>query len=155
LQISPYDYSCPLTSNCSSTNTAWTEIPISSRQSSNYDRTNLVDDYHAIVTSATTEALSAWTDRISGAPNYDIYSSNTGNSGGGGCSPPSSGLWDITSTCTLSTTSTAPGSITVESTGALIIQNGVILHIDLSLNHILIKHGGGKVIIMVGAKITK
>jgi len=65
------------------------------------------------------------------------------------CSPPVSGDWTITSSCTLSASSTAPANIIVQNNSVLTIPNGVTLTVPsghnitvVSGSGILIKSGG-------------
>ena len=60
---------------------------------------------------------------------------------------------DIITTCTLSSNTTVPGDVIVESGVTLTIPNGVTLNIDFTSHHLLVK-SGGKVIIQPGGKIS-
>ncbi len=68
------------------------------------------------------------------------------------CVPPSSGDWILSSSCTLSSTFTAPANVIVQS-GVLTIPNGLRLNIDLVHNYLLVKSGGG-VLIKAGGAIN-
>ncbi len=69
------------------------------------------------------------------------------------CSPPVSGDWIITSSCTRSTSVTAPANVIVQNNSILTILNGVSLNIHFKTNHLIIKSGSG-VLIKAGGKIT-
>ncbi len=60
------------------------------------------------------------------------------------CSPPLSGDWLVTESCTMTASGIAPGDVIVEPGAVLAIDNGVILEIDL-VNHKLGVHPGGGV----------
>ncbi len=69
------------------------------------------------------------------------------------CIIPISGDWTITSSCTLSSTSTAPANVIVQSGAVLTIPNGLQLNMDFAHYHLLVKSGGG-VLIKAGGKIN-
>lgn len=70
-----------------------------------------------------------------------------------GCAPPLSGDWTITRSCTLTSTSTAPANVIVQSGTVLTIPNGLKLNIDFIHHHLLVKAGGG-VLIKAGGAIN-
>ena len=68
------------------------------------------------------------------------------------CSLPTSGNWDIISSCTLQTDFHALGDVTVHSGKVLTISSGKTLNIDFAQHHLLVQSGGG-VLIKAGGKI--
>lgn len=68
------------------------------------------------------------------------------------CLPPQSGDWTITSSCTLPSSTVAPGNVIIQNNSVLTIPNGLTLNIDFTTNHLLIKSGSG-VLIKAGGKI--
>ena len=68
------------------------------------------------------------------------------------CIPPVSGDWTIILSCSLSSTSTAPANVIVESNSVLTIPNGLRLIVDFTHYHLLVKSSGG-VLIESGGKI--
>jgi len=69
------------------------------------------------------------------------------------CSPPSSGDWIIVSSCTMSSSATAPGNVIVQNNSVLTIPAGASLDIDFVNNYLLVKSGSG-VLIKAGASIS-
>ncbi|MDE1867106.1 MAG: S8 family serine peptidase, partial [Thaumarchaeota archaeon] len=69
------------------------------------------------------------------------------------CSPPSSGDWTISSSCTISSTVTAPQNVIIQSGAVLTIPNGLTLNIDFVHHHLLVRAGGG-VLIKAGGTIN-
>jgi chitodextrinase len=69
------------------------------------------------------------------------------------CLPPVSGDWTVSSSCTLSSTPTAPANVIVQSGTVLTIPNGFRLNIDLIHHHLFVKSGGG-VLIKAGGAIN-
>lgn len=69
------------------------------------------------------------------------------------CSPPALGNWTISSGCSLSSTSTAPANVVVQSGAVLTIPNGLNLIIDFTHHHLLVKSGSG-VLIRAGGAIN-
>jgi len=69
------------------------------------------------------------------------------------CSPPVSGDWTITSSCTLSSSSTAPGNVIVQNGAVLTIPAGLSLDIDFVNNFLKIEFGSG-VRIKAGGSLT-
>jgi len=69
------------------------------------------------------------------------------------CSPPGSGDWIITSSCTLTSSSTAPGNVIIQNNSVLTIPSGVTLDIDFVNNFLKIKSGSG-ILIRAGGTIT-
>jgi len=69
------------------------------------------------------------------------------------CSPPTSGDWVVSSTCTLSTNATAPANIIVNNGAILTIPNGIRLNIDMVHHHLLVQSGGG-VLVQSGGTIN-
>ncbi|HJT09681.1 MAG TPA: S8 family serine peptidase [Candidatus Nitrosotalea sp.] len=69
------------------------------------------------------------------------------------CSPPASGDWTISSSCTISSSVTAPANVIVQSGAVLTIPNGLRLNIDFTHYHLLVRSGGG-VLIKAGGAIN-
>jgi hypothetical protein len=69
------------------------------------------------------------------------------------CAPSSSGDWTIPSSCSVSSTVTAPANVIVQSGAVLTIPNGMRLNINFASNHLLVKSGGG-VLIKAGGAIN-
>jgi len=69
------------------------------------------------------------------------------------CSPPVSGDWTITSSCTLSSNAVAPGNVIVQNNSVLTIPSGLTLDIDFVNNHLLVESGSG-VLIKAGGSLT-
>lgn len=69
------------------------------------------------------------------------------------CSPPSSGDWTIPSSCSISSTVTAPANVIVEAGSVLTIPDGDVLRINFESYHLLVKSGGG-VLIKAGGAIN-
>jgi len=69
------------------------------------------------------------------------------------CSPPVSGDWIITSSCTLSASSTAPANVIIQNNSVLTIPSGVTLNINF-LNNFLKTEFGSGVLIKDGGVIT-
>lgn len=70
-----------------------------------------------------------------------------------GCLPPSSGDWNVTSSCTISSNVTAPANVIVQPAVVLTIPSGLKVSIDFTHYHLLIKSGGG-VLIKAGGAIN-
>lgn len=68
------------------------------------------------------------------------------------CSPPASGDWTITLSCTFEGSAQAPANVIVEDNVELKIMGGSSLNIDFSSHHLRIKTGA-RVIIKSGGKI--
>jgi len=69
------------------------------------------------------------------------------------CSPPVSGDWTITSSCTLSSNAVAPGNVIVQNNSVLTIPSGLTLDIDFVNNFLKIEFGSG-VRIKAGGSLT-
>ena len=69
------------------------------------------------------------------------------------CSPPDSGIWIVTFTCTLDSSSTAPGNVEIQNNSVLTIPNELTLDIDFANFNLTVKSGSG-VKIESGGKIT-
>jgi hypothetical protein len=69
-----------------------------------------------------------------------------------GCNPPSSGTWNITSNCDITSNKTAPGDVIVSNGATLHVKNGAFLNIDL-VNHKLLVNADSKAIIDADSKI--
>jgi subtilisin family serine protease len=69
------------------------------------------------------------------------------------CAPPLSGDWTITSSCSISSTATAPANVIVQSGAVLTIPSGMRLNVDFTHYHLLVKSGGG-VLIKAGGAIN-
>jgi len=68
------------------------------------------------------------------------------------CSPPDSGIWTVTFSCTLDSSSTAPENVIIQGNSVLIIPNGLSLNIDFENFNLTIESGSG-VKIESGGKI--
>ena len=68
------------------------------------------------------------------------------------CSPPISGDWALSSSCTMSSSAIAPANVIVNNGAVLTIPNGVTLTIPFTSNHLLI-HSGGGVLVKSGGKL--
>jgi len=90
-----------------------------------------------------------WWDAVGGSyPTFtDTFES------GVPCVVPASGVWDVQSSCILTTNSIAPYNVIVESGAVLTIQSGIQLTIDFS-HHFLKVISGGGVLIQNGGKIS-
>ncbi len=69
------------------------------------------------------------------------------------CSPPGSGDWIITSSCTLTSSATAPGDVIIQNGAVLTILPGRSLDIDFANNFLKIKSGSG-ILIRSGGSLT-
>ena len=69
------------------------------------------------------------------------------------CSPPASGDWTVSSTCTMTGDATADGNVIVPNGVVLTIPNGVTLDINFVTKNLTVQSGGG-VLIKAGGKIT-
>jgi len=69
------------------------------------------------------------------------------------CSPPPSGDWTVSSTCTMTGDATAAGNVIVPSGVVLTIPNGVTLDINFATKNLTVQAGGG-VLIQAGGAIT-
>jgi len=69
------------------------------------------------------------------------------------CSPPVSGDWTVTSSCTLTLTSTAHANVIVQNNSVLAIPSGLHLYINFNNYHLLVKSGSG-VLIKAGGAIN-
>ena len=69
------------------------------------------------------------------------------------CAPPSSGDWTIPSSCSISSTVTAPANVIVQPGAVLTVPGGLRLNIDFTHYHLLVKSGGG-VLIKAGGAIN-
>jgi len=69
------------------------------------------------------------------------------------CLPPGSGDWTITSSCTLSSSSTAPGNVIIQNGAVLTIPAGRSLDIDFVNNFLRIEFPSG-VLIKAGGSLT-
>ena len=67
------------------------------------------------------------------------------------CSPPLSGDWIVSQGCTLGSTVTATANVIVQPGTVLTIPSGMILNIDFTHYHLLVKSGGGVLIKSGGA----
>jgi len=79
---------------------------------------------------------------------YNITSNGTPS-----CSPPASGDWTVSSTCTMTASATANGNVIVPNGVVLTIPNGVTLDINFATKNLTVRAGGG-VLIQAGGKIT-
>ena len=68
------------------------------------------------------------------------------------CTPPGSGDWIVSASCTFEGTATAPANVIVEAGIALTIDTGASLDINFTNFHLLIR-SGAKVVIKDGGKI--
>ena len=68
------------------------------------------------------------------------------------CTPPGSGDWTVTQSCTLTSNTTITGNITVNSGVQLTINSGVTLNIDFVNKYLMVKNEGG-VFIKDGGKV--
>jgi len=69
------------------------------------------------------------------------------------CSPPPSGNWTVSSTCTLISNATVNGNVIVPNSVVLTIPNGVTLDINFATKNLTVQAGGG-VLIKAGGTIT-
>jgi kumamolisin len=69
------------------------------------------------------------------------------------CIPHIIGDWQLSSSCTLSTTSSATGNVIIQPSAVLTIPSGLKLSIDLIHHHLLI-HSGGGVLVKSGGSIN-
>jgi len=69
------------------------------------------------------------------------------------CQPPESGDWEITSDCTLQTSSTVSGNVIVQNNSVLTILNGKTLDINFATKNLTVKYGSG-VLIESGGRVT-
>ncbi len=69
------------------------------------------------------------------------------------CSPPGSGNWVISSSCTLSSSSTAPGNVIIQNNSVLTIPAGMSLDINFVNNFLRIESGSG-LLIKVGGFVS-
>ena len=76
----------------------------------------------------------------------------TSSGGGGSCNPPSSGTWNVTSSCDITSNTTAPGDVAVSNGATLHVKNGATLNIDF-VNHKLTVTGDSKVLIDANSKM--
>ena len=67
------------------------------------------------------------------------------------CSPPNSGDWILTTSCTLVNTVNAHANVVVQPGVVLTIPNGLRLNIDFTHYHLLVKSGGGVLVKSGGA----
>lgn len=65
---------------------------------------------------------------------------------------PPVGDWIVSSSCTLTSSSTAHGNVIIQNGAVLTIPNGISLDIDFTSKHLLVKSGSG-VLIKAGGKI--
>lgn len=70
-----------------------------------------------------------------------------------GCTPPASGDWIVTSSCTVPINSTAPANVIVEPNAVLTIPDGVTLTVNFGSYHLLVSPSG-QVFIQHGGKIS-
>ena len=70
----------------------------------------------------------------------------------GTCTPPGSGDWVVSASCTFQGSATAAGNVIVEAGVALTIDSGAALDINFTSFHLLIK-SGAKVVVKDGGKI--
>ena len=68
------------------------------------------------------------------------------------CVVPTSGEWIISASCTLTSSASAPGNVTVQNGAVLTIPSGVFLDINFITNHLFVQSGSG-VLIQSGGKI--
>ena len=71
---------------------------------------------------------------------------------GNECSPPATGDWIVTESCTFTGTATAAADIVVQNNAELTIATGASLSLDFTQHHLLVKHGS-RVIVKLGAKL--
>ena len=76
----------------------------------------------------------------------------TVTAGQSGCTPPATGDWLITQTCTFTGTATAPASVIVDNNAVLTIDNTAVLNIDFANYELRVKDGSG-VLIQDGGEI--
>ncbi len=69
------------------------------------------------------------------------------------CSPPTSGDWVVSLTCTMTGDATADGNVIVPNGVVLTIPNGVTLDINFATKNLTVRAGGG-VLIQAGGTIT-
>lgn len=69
------------------------------------------------------------------------------------CIPPTSGDWDVASSCTLDSSAVAPANVIVDTGVVLTIPSGLRLDIDFTHYHLLVRAGGG-VLIKAGGAIN-
>ncbi len=69
------------------------------------------------------------------------------------CSPPVSGDWTVSATCTMTGDATANGNVIVPNGVVLTIPNDVTLDINFATKNLTVQAGGG-VLIQAGGKIT-
>src|SRR5439155_1511264 len=62
------------------------------------------------------------------------------------CKIPASGDWVMTSSCTLSSSSSAPANVIVQNNSLLTIPTGLSLNIDFTHYHLLVNYGSGVLI---------
>jgi len=70
----------------------------------------------------------------------------------GGCVPPASGDWVVTSSCTYTANLSSPANVIVQNNAVLTIANGAMLNIDMHNFALRVKSGSG-VLIKAGGKI--
>lgn len=76
-----------------------------------------------------------------------------GNNNDNTCTPPQSGDWTITDSCTMTASAIAPANILVQNNSVLTVSDGITLDVDLQNHHIIVKHGSS-IIIRHGGTIT-
>jgi len=105
---------------------------------------------HDVAISGDTVVAGAQNDDDNGIDSGSAYtfSKNTVN-----CSPPVSGNWIITSSCTLDSTITAPANVKVQNNSVLTIPAGLTLTIDFSQFNLTVEFGSG-VLIKAGGTIS-
>lgn len=69
------------------------------------------------------------------------------------CSPPDSGDWAITRHCTLLTSKTWFGNVTVQNGAVVTIPPGITLDLDFAAHKLSVAHGGG-VLIQPGGRVN-
>jgi hypothetical protein len=86
----------------------------------------------------------------SSGPTTGTYSSTNG--GSGGCTPPASGTWTVTSSCDFTGSANAPGSVYVQNNSTLRIKAGASLNVNTTSYNVKAQ-AGSKIIIESGGKI--
>lgn len=76
----------------------------------------------------------------------------TVTSGSSGCTPPATGDWLITQSCTFTGTATAPASVIVDQNAVLTIDNTAVLNLDFANYELRVQDGSG-VLIKDGGEI--
>jgi len=69
------------------------------------------------------------------------------------CTPPSSGTWTITTSCTMTASAPAPGNVLVQNNAVLTVPSGITLTINFLSFNLTVESGSG-VLVKSGGTIT-